>query len=149
MPSWTPKTSANSRVVTKNASTMAAPARVEMSTQTCIQPLPTERGARGGGDATPVNHTACPRPASQNLMSRERHNHFAPACWACAGLPANVEELPTKVFRRAFQTQLLNHLRTPARAELGTHARKLKPIPTTRKIVDEQLSVAHGLPQQD
>ena len=51
-----------------------------------------------------------------------------------------MEALPTKVFRRAFQTQLLNHLRPPSRADLGTHARKLKPIQWTRKIVDELLS---------
>ena len=60
-----------------------------------------------------------------------------------------MEALPTKVFRRAFQTQLLNHLRPPSRADLGTHARKLKPIQSMRKIVDELLSLAHFVPQED
>ena len=58
-------------------------------------------------------------------------------------------EVPVEVFRHGLSTQMVKHIRPPTRRDLGKKVRKLKPIPTTRAVVEETLSVAKGLPPED
>ena len=58
-------------------------------------------------------------------------------------------EVPMEVFRHGLSTQIVKHIRPPTRRDLGRKIRKLKPIHTTRAVVEETLSVAKGLPAED
>lgn len=47
------------------------------------------------------------------------------------------------------RTQLVKHVRPPTKKDQGKKLRRLKPIPTTRTLVQENLSVQRGLPEND
>ena len=49
-------------------------------------------------------------------------------------------EVPTEVFRAAVSTLLKKYVSAPTRRDLGTKLRKLKPVVTTRSVVEEMLS---------
>ena len=55
-------------------------------------------------------------------------------------------QVPVTVFSHQLNKQLVKHVRPPTKKSLGKHVRRLKPIVTTREVVDDQLSVARGLP---
>ena len=50
-------------------------------------------------------------------------------------------EVPVEVFRHGLSTQIVKHVRPPTRRDLGRKLRKLKPVQTTRAVVDETLRV--------
>ena len=73
---------------------------------------------------------------------------FVASC-GFAGPLVEMAEVPAEVFRHGLSTQIIKHVRPPTRRDLGKKIRKLKPIATTRRIFDEMLSVAKGMPEED
>ena len=48
-------------------------------------------------------------------------------------------EVPVEVFQVGVSSLLTKYVSAPTRRDLGTKVRKLKPIPTTRSVVEEML----------
>jgi hypothetical protein len=57
--------------------------------------------------------------------------------------------VPQSIFRHQLDSQLAKHVRPPTRRDLGKKVRTLKPFSTTAEVIQEQLSVAKGLPPED
>ena len=55
-------------------------------------------------------------------------------------------QLPVQLFRHQLDMQLVKHIRPPTKKDCGKNVRKLKPIVTTRAVIEDTISEAHGLP---
>ena len=60
-----------------------------------------------------------------------------------------VAEIPLEVFRNTVNKQILKLVRPPTRKELGTKLVKGKPFATTESVIQEQVAIAAGLPEED
>ena len=60
-----------------------------------------------------------------------------------------MSETPTEVFRHVLSNAMKKGVRPLAVKEQGSKVRSLKPVLTTRQVVDELLSTAKGLPAED
>ena len=58
-------------------------------------------------------------------------------------------QIPMAVFRHQMDMMMAKHVRPQTKKDLGKHMRKLKPIITTREVLEDQLSMARGLPASD
>ena len=60
-----------------------------------------------------------------------------------------MSEIPTEVFRHLLSSAMTKGVRPLVMKEQGTKVRTLKPVLTTRQVVNELLSTTRGLPPED
>jgi hypothetical protein len=93
--------------------------------------------------------TAPPSPAGNPKVLRTLENLPSPDTLFHVNKYVKDRKLslvPTSIFEHQLANTLFKAVRPPGRKHLGTNLRKIDPVPTLPKVVQEMLSTARGLP---